>query len=93
MKLWCFPRKHIKNCSDTEELTDAEKAYTEKMCGRSDPKTPLDETFFANMNHAQIKHMLSIVDMQDTMSSYTYAVYVKKLHTLATLHNIDRKYF
>jgi hypothetical protein len=72
-----------------DELTDAEKAYAKKMCGLSDANIPFNEAFFVNMNIQQIKYLLSIVDMQDAQSSYSYALYVKRLRDLAIQKKID----
>ena len=83
--LRCCVKEHI----DGTELTDAEKAYTKKMCGLSDSKTQLNDRFFLNMNDDQIKYLLSIVDMQDAQYSVTYQIYIKRLHSLAKLKKIE----
>lgn len=80
----CFS---FRNCNKTmpfeQELTETEKHHTMKMCGLIDVNTPLNETFFNNMNKKQVNYLLSKVDMQDAQHSYSYATYIKKLHMLA----------
>ena len=82
-----------KRMDGVEELTDAEKEYTRKMCGLVEKNTPLNEAFFKNMNNTQIKYLLSIVNMQDAQSSHSYATYVRRLHELADEKKIDKIFF